>query len=142
MDSDSDLTTERTTNEPQHRSHFGAIAIALLVALLVGVILGRFIWPTGTDIDVVEGDLGVVSGDLDAVALQGSNESYDLIHATGVECLDGLERGSTVRLGTAQITTGDEDIPSEAFLNSPEATVVLWVECVPNPQVPAEGEDG
>ena len=136
-----DSEPELTSNEPQHRSHFGAIAIAVLIALLVGVILGRFVWPTGTDIDVVEGGLGVVSGDLDAVALEGSSESYDLTHATGVECLEGLEGGATVRLGTAEITTGDEEIPSEAFLNSPQATVVLWVECVQGPQVPAEGED-
>ena len=127
-------------DESSETSHLGRMVIIVLIALFVGVLLGRFVWPTGDDIDVVEGELGVVSDDLDAVALQGSNESYDLVHATGVECLDGLERGSIVRLGTAQITTGDEDIPGEAFLNSPEATVVLWVECVPGPQVPADGE--
>lgn len=140
MNTDTDLTSDLTPNEPRDRKA-GPVVIAVLVALVIGLLLGRFMWPTGDDIEVVEGTLGVVSNDLDAVALQGSNESYDLVHATGVECLDGLERGSIVRLGTAQVTTGDQDIPSEAFLNSPEATIVLWVECVPRPQVPAEGED-
>lgn len=130
-----------TPSERRDRSIIRPVLIAAAVALIAGVLLGRFLWPAGDDIDIVTGELGVVSEDLDAVALQGSGESYDLTHATGVECLDGMERGATVHLGVGNITTGDEEIPGEAFLNSPEAQVVLWVECAPAPQVPAEGED-
>lgn len=130
MDSEEELTQTQ-----ERRNLLGPVLIAALIGLVVGVIVGRFFLPSGDDIEVLTGQLGVVSADLDAVGLQESNDSYDLTHASGVECLDGLERGTEIRLGLATIETGDEDTPSEAFLNSPEAEVVLWVECT-TPDVP------
>jgi hypothetical protein len=106
-----------------------AVAIALLIGLIAGIAIDRFALPSGDAVDVVTGEVGVVSADLDRITLSESNESYDLTHATGIECLDGLERGATVNLGVATVETGDSNPPDEAFLNTPEATVVLWIEC-------------
>ena len=116
-------------NEKRRRSPLRAVAIALILGLIGGVAIDRFVLPSGNAVEVITGELGVVSGDLDAVSLTGTDESYALTHATGVECLDGLERGSTVHLGVATVETGDSDPPDEAFLNTPEARVVLWVQC-------------
>ena len=129
----------QVADEPREKSVFRSVVIAALVAFVIGVLLGRFLWPTGDDLEIVQGKLGVVSNDLDAVALQGSTDSYDLSHASNVECLDGLERESNVTLGIATLTTGDEDTPDVAYLNSPEAEVVLWVECGAR-TLPADGE--
>jgi hypothetical protein len=118
-----------TMTEPRRRSPMRAVAVALLIGLIGGVAIDRFLLPSGNTVEVVAGEVGVVSADLDRITLSESNESYDLTHATGVECLDGLERGASVELGVATVETGDSNPPDEAFLNTPEATVALWVEC-------------
>ena len=125
---------EELTQTHERRSLARPVFIAALIAIVVGLIVGRFFLPSGDDIEVLSGQLGVVSVDLDAVALQGG-DSYDLTRATGVECLEGLEVGTDIDLGLATIETGDADIPPEAFLNTPEAEVVMWVECS-TPDVP------
>ena len=130
-------TEPQAFDESSETSHVGRWLVVALIALFVGVLLGRFVWPTGEDVEIVTGELGVVSDDLDSVALQGSNDSWDLSHASNVECLEGLERGTTIHLGVANLTTGEVDTPDIAYLNSPEAEVVLWVECT-SPATPIE----
>ena len=116
------------TELPQRKSVLVPVLIAVGVGLVVGVILASLL-RDGGDVEVVSGTVGAVSGDLDALALEGSTDSFDLSHATLVDCDESLERGTDVNVGIADVTTGDTDPPPDAFLNTPEARIVLWVEC-------------
>ena len=124
---DPDLGT--TIEEPGRKSMLIPVLIALGVGLVFGVILGRMVQGGGDGIEIVTGTVGASSSDRDALALEGSDDSYDLTHASFTECADIIEPGTDVELGIATIETGDSDAPAEAFLNTPEARVVMWVGC-------------
>ena len=124
---DPDLGT--TIEEPQGRKLLVPLLIALGVGLVLGVILGRIVLGSGDGIEIVTGTVGVASADRDALALEGS-DSYDLTHASFTGCPEQIEPGTDVELGIATIETGDSEAPPEAFLNTPEANVVMWVECL------------
>jgi len=114
---------------PERRSVLVPVLIAVGVGLVVGVILGASLLRDSGGVEIVTDTVGAVSVDLDSLALEGTGDSYDLTHATLIDCDDSLERGTDVNVGIAEITTGDSDPPPDAFLNTPEARVVLWVEC-------------
>ena len=124
---DPDLGT--TIEEPQGRRLLVPLLIALGVGLVLGVILGRIVQGAGGDMEIVTGTVGAASSDRDALALEESGDSYDLTHASFTGCDEIIKPGTDVQLGIATIETGDLSAPPEAFLNTPEARVVMWVSC-------------
>ena len=118
-----------TIEEPKRRSLLVPILVALGVGLVLGVILGRIVQSAGGGIEIVQGTVGAASEDRDALALE-DGDSYDLTHASFTGCPEQIEPGTDVELGIATIDTEDSDAPPEAFLNTPQATVVMWVECL------------
>ena len=107
-----------------------AVGVAFLVGLVAGIVLNSAL--SGPSIEVVEATFEAATADLDGIAVEGEDGEYDLTHAAGVECLPDMNPGGIVYLGIANIDRSDAEIPFVAELG--QDRVVLWVECVADPQ--------
>jgi len=119
-----------SSEDSEPRNRLLPVAVALGIGLLLGGIIVRLLIDSTSDVAVVSGRIGAISTDNDALALEGSDGSFDLTHATLIDCGESPEPGTDVDVGLVRVSTEDVDPPSDAFLNTPDTRVVLWVECL------------